>query len=132
VVGSFLLAKVVAVSAVSGSLSKIKVLYRSDYSLDLWGIPYQMRRDVGQQPRDILSKYRSDWIWLGSCGSYGHGWARLSDERIKEIESFLEPLREKGLVPGNPHEWTDLVQAEQEEIEEVRKRVMEKFRTRKA
>lgn len=119
-------------SAVSGDLSKIKVLYRSDYSLDLWGIPYQMRRDVGQQPKDILPKYRNEWIWLGSCGSYGHGWSRLSDERVKEIESFLEPLRKKGMVPGNPHEWIDLVQAEQEEIEEVRRRVMENLQTRKA
>jgi hypothetical protein len=114
-----------------GSLSKIKVLYRSDYSLDLWGIPYQMRRDVGQQPRDILPKYRDDWIWLGSCGSYGHGWSRLSDERIKEIESFLEPLRKKGLVPGNPHEWTDLVLAEQEELEEVRNRTRKSIQARR-
>lgn len=120
-----------AMSAVSGDLSKIKVLYRSDYSLDLWGIPYQMRREIGQQPRDILEKYRNDWVWLGSCGSYGHGWARLSDERIVAIESFLEPLREKGLIPGNPHEWVDLVQAEQEELDEVRKRVMDNLLARK-
>jgi hypothetical protein len=108
-------------------LQTIKVLYRSDYSLDLWGIPYQMRRDIGQQPRDILPRYRNDWIWLGSCGSYGHGWARLSDERIKEIESFLAPLRERGLIPGNPHEWVDLVLADEEDLRETRKRVMANY-----
>lgn len=35
------------------NLAQIRVLYRQPDTLALWGIPYDMRADVGQQPRDI-------------------------------------------------------------------------------
>ncbi len=89
--------------------SKIVVLYRRDDSLELYGIPYDMR--PGQQPRDIAEGARryydrraggrvreapsrdftADWIRLGVPG-------RETPETI----AWLAALED---IPGGPHEW---------------------------
>ncbi|TXH08188.1 MAG: hypothetical protein E6R04_11505 [Spirochaetes bacterium] len=84
----------------------------------LYGIPYRMR--PGQDPKDILSKYRDDWIWLGTPG----WWSNLPIARIEEIKAYLKPLYEKKLVPLGPHEWIDFASAEAEELEIHRERIM--------
>jgi hypothetical protein len=78
-------------------LSGIKVLYR-DENCQLWGIPYGMREDVGQGPKDIDRKYRGAWIWLGGPG----WWAHYSKEEQGQICTFLDSHD----VPGNFHEWS--------------------------
>jgi len=82
-------------SSQSADLSSIRVLYR-DTHLSLWGIPYNLRPD--QQPKDISSAYRSDWIWLGSPG----WWGNMPPERRIEVERWLSTVP---YIPGNPYEW---------------------------
>lgn len=98
-------------------LQTIKVLWRQPDTLTLWGIPYRMREDVGQQPYDLWKAHRdyvlpkpgwygskqidlSDWIYLGEPGWYGN----LSKEDQAAIEQFLA----KHDVPGGPCEWSDI------------------------
>lgn len=110
------------------NLAKIRVLYRNLDTLALWGIPYDMRADVGQQPRDIeRARERSNdglfrhhpstiprpeyqdphegWIWLGQPGWWGP-YDAGSPERLA-IEAFLAGLP-KGAIPEGPCEWTRL------------------------
>lgn len=54
-----------------------------DNNLQLWLIPYPMRRDVGQAPRHLVSAGNTHgWVWLGSPGWYGS----LSPELIVECK----------------------------------------------
>jgi hypothetical protein len=102
-----------------GKLSTIRVLWRQPDSLALWGIPYKMRRDVGQQPYDLWKARRdyvapkpgwygskqidlSDWIWLGSPG----WWCDTSKEDQAAIEEFL--AARKDMIPRGPCEWCEL------------------------
>lgn len=83
-------------------LSRIRVLFL-DPNLGLWGIPYGMRRDVGQAPRDLYRAGNTKgWIYLGHPGWYGS----MSNERVKEVKEFLAPIKKRGLLPGNAYEWT--------------------------
>ena len=81
-------------------LKTIKVLYRRPDCLTLYGIPYEMRPH--QSPKDILEKYRGDWIYLGTPGWYNH----YSEIEIKLIKYFLAKLGDR--VPEWPHEWSRL------------------------
>lgn len=86
----------------SRNLQTVRVLYR-DANCQLWGIPYLMRRDVGQQPRDLQRAGRTEgWIWLGSPGWWGH----MTHAEQVETETFL--ARVKDQIPGNPFEWDEL------------------------
>lgn len=99
------------------TLKNIKVLFRTPDSLALYGIPYNMREDCGQQPGDLWRAYRdyeppppghygskqidiSDWVWLGTPGWFGH----MTTEEIEVVKEFL--AEHKDDVPGNPYEWS--------------------------
>ena len=97
------------------NLSSIRILYRQPDVLSLWGIPYNMR--PGQTPRSILFpvfnreflRYDmrplgvpSDWIWLGSCGWFGH----YDEDEIKKVKDFL--ALHWNNIPDGPHEWCRL------------------------
>lgn len=103
----------------------VKVLFRRDDSLCLYGIPYEMK--PGQQPGDIWrsirdAPYRSPadcwragapysqptlppegWIWLGSPG----WWGTMAREEREEIERFLAEVKDSGgIIPDGPFEWS--------------------------
>lgn len=80
-------------------LATIRVLFRRDDSLELFGIPYEMR--PGQSPRDLWRAGRTDgWIWLGSPGWWGH----LDSVAQHEIRTFL--AENAADVPDGPFEWS--------------------------
>lgn len=105
-------------------LATIRVLWRRADTMELWGIPYDMR--PGQSPRDLYMGrripdtlaqargyhgatikepgVREDWIYLGAPGWWGH----LTAEEQRTVEAFLAPLRALGLVPGGPYEWAPI------------------------
>lgn len=86
-------------------LKMIRVLYRQPDTMALYGIPYEMRRDVRQEPRDLIrgnaGQIPGDWIWLGSPGWYG---SMSLDERAA-VDLFLLVV---GETPDNPGEWFTL------------------------
>lgn len=91
-------------------LGSIRILFRAPDTLDLWGIPYLMRRDVGQAPRHL---FRSEvpgagagWIWLGSPGWYGH----LSRDEQALVREYVEAARGRDEIPGHPYEWCEVTQ----------------------
>lgn len=105
-------------------LSKIRVLWRQSDTMSLWGIPYEMRTEVGQSPRDIVKaewpskrpwthgkappekssgQVPSDWIWLGSPG----WWGSMTPEEIAATEAFLASLP-AGLIPEWPNEFVSI------------------------
>lgn len=69
----------------------IRILYRQDDSLALYGLPYLMRTGIGQQPQDINELRRGDWICLGAPG-------RETPETLAWLASLAD-------VPEGPHEW---------------------------
>lgn len=83
-------------------LRSIRVLYRQDDTLALWGIPYDMR--PGQGPKDILPRFRDHWIWLGSPGWWG-SYSRV-DQRL--LKAYLRAAGAQDAIPQNPHEWSRL------------------------
>lgn len=86
-------------------LSTIKVLYREPDTLSLWGIPYEMRSGVGQEPRHLLHrKDDTGWIWLGTPGWYGS----MSKPRIAAVKRFVAKHKEE--VPRDPGEWSRLTE----------------------
>lgn len=103
------------------SLDSIVALYRAPDTLTLWGIPYRMREDVGQQPGDLYRASRwywgldldtrstryarpthdpkRDWIYLGSPGWFG----TLKPDEIEAIKAFL--AQHTAVIPQGPNEW---------------------------
>ena len=79
-------------------LESIRVLFRDADSLDLWGIPYDMR--PGQGPKDIARAFREDWIWLGTPGWYYD----MPKARQEEVRAFL--AKHAASVPMGPYEWS--------------------------
>lgn len=86
-------------------LRSIKILFRAPDTMTLWGIPYRMRDDVGQEPRHLFKAGNTkNWVYLGGPGWYG-SMSRSDQRRVK---AFLRPLERKGLVPDGPYEWTEI------------------------
>lgn len=84
-------------------LSTVKVLFRRDHSLCLYGVPYTMRRDVGQQPGDLWRAGRTEgWIWLGSPG----WWGNMQYPEIKLVQEYLAQHSEE--IPQFPNEWCEV------------------------
>jgi hypothetical protein len=83
-------------------LDSIKVLFRRDDSLELFGVPYNMR--PGQSPRDIFraGNTRGKWIWLGSPG----WWGSMTKGEQALVKAFL--AKHKADVPDGPNEWSTL------------------------
>src|SRR3990167_2877417 len=81
-------------------LSTIRVLFRAPDSLALWGIPYEMNREVRQQPMDLFRAHGGalpGWIYLGSPG----WWGAMTRDEQAEVTAFLAGRD----VPCNPCEW---------------------------
>ena len=91
------------------------VLYL-DFNLQLWLVPYAMKRDVGQSPRDIERamerggrSVETGWIWLGSGGGTWHG--SLTGEILEETCRIIEgPAKDL----GNHGEWVPFALREEE------------------
>ena len=81
-------------------LSKIKVLLWHDGAF--WGIPYQMK--PGQQPLDILEKYRGDWVYLGGAGWYGS----MTEIHMTAAKAFVAQHRHK--ITAYEGSWIDLTE----------------------
>lgn len=73
-------------------LNAIRVIVCMPHSCLLYGIPYAMRRDVGQEPRHLIHAGRTE------------GWMYL-DERKPEVKAFLA---KQGSLPGYPYEWQEV------------------------
>jgi hypothetical protein len=110
----------------SEMLASIRVLFRRDDSLCLYGIPYDMR--PGQSPGDLWrasTRHRErppavgfpayvqpkpdprldpmhGWIWLGSPG----WWGSMSPESRARVEAWL--AAHDGVIPEGPFEWCAL------------------------
>lgn len=104
------------------NLDSIKVLWLQPDTLALWGIPYEMRADCGQQPYDLWKAHcdfveprpghygserikLDDWVYLGSPGWWS---GENLDDRAAAL-AFLETFKDQ--VPRHPCEWTTLVRA---------------------
>ena len=102
-----------------GKLASIRVLWRQPDTLCLWGIPYDMRADVGQTPNHLWRAREahvppkpghigskqvdlSDWIWLGSPG----WWGNKSRADIDAIKAWLALSHVKQAIPSGPCEWS--------------------------
>lgn len=81
------------------ALATIKVLYRQNDTMSLWGIPYEMCRNCGQSPDDIID--RREWIYLGGPG----WWGSIPLPRIAAIKKYLSELL---AIPSHPNEWISL------------------------
>ncbi len=92
-------------SITEADLDSIKVLFRRDDSLELFGVPYLMR--PGQSPRDIFraGNTRGKWIWLGGPG----WWGSMSKPEQALVKAFL--VKHKDDVPTGPNEWSVLSKA---------------------
>ena len=66
------------------NIKNTQIIYADAYGL-IWAIPYKMRD--GQSPKNILEKYRSDWIFL--CTLSGWYGDKTKDE-LKAVKEILE------------------------------------------
>lgn len=92
------------------NFASIKVLFRAPDSLALWGIPYAMKVDVGQQPYDLW-RARRDYV-PPKYGSSGPKQVDLSDwilldEQDPTVAAFLATQ----CVPQGPCEWSKIAEA---------------------
>jgi hypothetical protein len=79
-------------------LDTIRVIYCAPYTCALYGIPYDMRRDVGQEPRHL---------WTSDVRGARDGWIHL-DERDPVVRAWLDEQKALDNLPGHPHEWVQL------------------------
>ena len=88
-------------------LASIRVLYRQDDSLSLWGVFYEMRRgehgEAVQSPKDIHRAGNAHgWIWLGCPGWYGG----MTPPERATVDAWLT-LHENE-IPTGPCEWATI------------------------
>lgn len=105
-------------------LNAIRILFRAPDSLALYGIPYEMRKDVGQEPRHLwrAADARLDRIARGTrpdaAGkSPTEGWVFLQ-ERDNEVRAWLSALDD---VPEDPMEWCEAKLATDETLSTTRR-----------
>lgn len=83
-------------------LESIKILFMAPDTLALYGIPYLMREDVGQEPRHLWEAGNTKgWVYLGYPG-----WFYGSTEDHALAEAFK--AKHKNILPQNPYEWVIL------------------------
>lgn len=83
-------------------LAAIRVLYRREDTLELYGIPCEMRAGCGQTPTNLWDARKTEgWLWLGSPGWWGH----LQETEIQAVRAFLRPFETTDLLPVHPNEW---------------------------
>ncbi len=93
--------------ATSENLALIRVLFRAPDTLHLYGIPYEMRADVNQSPRDLWNAPHADrpprygWVALGLCVG----------PQPEPIASWLATIPHDA-IPMGPYEWTSLASFE--------------------
>jgi hypothetical protein len=93
---------------ITQKLESIRVLWRAPDTLDLWGLPYELR--PGQTPYDLFKASAkphptrgfltsiADWVWLGQPGWWGH----LTRAEQIAIAAYLE--KHKSDIPRNAFE----------------------------
>jgi len=87
-----------ALTVTATDLDSIRVLYRQDDTMTLWGIPYGMR--PGQSPRDLQRAGNAGgWIYLGGPG----WWGTLDADSIVRIKIWLTVHADD--VPTGPCEF---------------------------
>lgn len=96
--------------------ASIRVLFLAPDTLQLFGIPYGMRRDIGQEPRHLwnAARKRSEALcdpnrYRGPHGPYvppnpTEGWVVI-DDRNPDDAAWLATLDD---VPRNPCEWVEI------------------------
>ncbi len=82
------------------TLAGIRVLYRAPDTLALYGIPYAMRREIGQEPRHLVAGHRDSWTWLGSPGWWGN--------MARDEQALVRTYSLGDSVPEGPHEWCEI------------------------
>lgn len=95
------------ISATRESLASIKIVYCAPDTLALYGIPYEMRRDVGQAPRHLWECARNKPRTMRQGLDVLADWIPL-DERDPLVKAWLASVRERDGLPGWPHEWVRL------------------------
>lgn len=81
---------------------KIKTLWRQPDTMSLWGLPFRMNREIGQEPRHLWEAGRKSFIWLGSPGWFGS----MTEAEQAEVKAFL--AQHEGNIPLGPGEWDEL------------------------
>jgi hypothetical protein len=81
------------------NLASIIVLYRRPDTLALYGLPYELRHNIGQEPRHLWRSYGPPdaWIYLGSPG----WWGEISSDGQAAVKAYLRTLH----TPDDPGEW---------------------------
>lgn len=83
-------------------LDSILILFCAPDTCAIYGIPYEMRRDVGQEPRHLWKAGNTKgWIYLGGAGWYG----AMTRESVDRVKAWLAEEEKFGNVPGYPYEW---------------------------
>lgn len=86
------------------NLATIRVVYLMPYTLRLAGIPYEMRRDVGQAPRHLYEASMNP-PRAAIPRDYTNEWIDLDHPAARE---FVARLRVNDDLPRYVHEWTTL------------------------
>lgn len=94
------------------SLASIRVVYCAPDTCLLYGIPYEMRTEIGQAPRHLWEASRTRFDRPVADGPSGRvylpdpteEWVYL-DERDPMVKVWLGRVRERDGLPGWPHEW---------------------------
>jgi hypothetical protein len=83
-------------------LDSIRILFCAPDTCAIYGIPYDMRRDVGQEPRHLWQAGNTKgWIYLGGAGWFGN----MSRASVGRVKAFLAAQEAADNVPGYPYEW---------------------------
>jgi RNA-splicing ligase RtcB len=108
------------------TIDSIQTVFRDHQGGGLWGLPYKMRHEIGQNPRHLWEGRRSpdpahqppvyigytistpgplpEWVWLGTPGWYGS----MTKEEQELVNRFVDRLRSDGLLPQWPGEWQEV------------------------
>jgi hypothetical protein len=87
-------------------LDTIRILFRAPDSLQLFGIPYEMDRTIGQEPRHlwIAARERNSLSRPSMVGpSPTAGWIYIAEDE-PDMLAWLSTLDD---VPQNPCEWCE-------------------------
>jgi hypothetical protein len=84
----------------NNDLDTIETLFMRNDTLTLYGIPYKMRSNIGQEPRHLYEAGNTkNWIYFGEPGWFGS----MSQERMEAVKTFREKYEDQ--LPQNPNEW---------------------------
>lgn len=90
--------------ATLANLNQIRIVYCAPYTLALYGIPYEMNREVGQEPRHLWQASQERPRGMRADLDVTADWIRL-DERDPVVKEWLQQVKQLDGLPGYPHEW---------------------------